>query len=92
MAQVSCVFAQEKSAAFFDNQLSQAEMELVISHIEECETCAQMFAELEQLEIEAPRLQLAARDRIDDPQYWDAMDSKIYQELDSAQHEPMYDG
>ena len=94
MAQVSCVFAQEKSAAFFDHQLSQAETELVISHIEECETCAQMFAQLEQLEIEVPRLQLATQDRIEDPQYWDAMDSNIYQELDAQERRasPKWDG
>ena len=77
--QISCVFAQEKSSAFFDNQLSQAETELLLNHIESCESCAQIFAQLEKIDISPPKLNLATQRLFDEPQYWEEMDAHINQ-------------
>ena len=82
MTRVSCVFAQEKSAAFFDQQLSEAETELILSHIEECKTCAAIFANMEQIEISPPKLRSQQLSLLSAPDFWDDMDSTISQAFD----------
>lgn len=86
MTRVSCVFAQEKSAAFFDQQLSEAETELILSHIEECNVCAAIFANMEQVEISPPKLHAQQLSLLSAPDFWDDMDSTISQAFDDHSH------
>ena len=43
--------------------------------------------ELEQLDIEPPRFHIATQHRLEDPHFWDAMDSNIHQELENQARE-----
>ena len=85
--QASCAFVQEKSSAFFDDALSEAESSLIAEHLSSCEDCARIYAQLEKLKIEPPRYGMEIMDDLDDPEYWTDMDRVLDAELDrSAQH------
>ena len=43
----SCAFVLEKSAAFCDDALSEAETAIIAQHLERCTTCAKVYAQIE---------------------------------------------
>ena len=82
--QASCAFVQEKSSAFFDHALSEAESGLITEHLSSCEDCACLYAQLEKLYIEPPRYQSGAMDEFEDPEYWSEMDRVLDAEIDRS--------
>ena len=74
---VSCAFVLEKSAAFCDHALSQAETMIIAEHLESCEECAHVYAQQDRLEISAPNLSDDVVDLLHDPRYWDDMDGTL---------------
>tara|TARA_Y100001954_G_C15596474_1_gene495830 strand:+ start:269 stop:757 length:489 start_codon:yes stop_codon:yes gene_type:complete len=82
--QASCAFVQEKSSAFFDDALSDAESSLIAEHLSSCEDCARIYAQLEKLEIEPPRYQIGGMDDLDDPDYWTEMDRVLDAEIERS--------
>jgi predicted anti-sigma-YlaC factor YlaD len=80
--QASCAFVLEKSAAFFDNALSEAETILISEHLEICLDCAQIYTEMDRLDIQPPRMCRDSIDILEDPEYWDEMDESLSSALD----------
>jgi hypothetical protein len=84
--QSSCAFVLEKSAAFCDHALSDAETSMIVEHLTSCADCARVYAELERLEIEPPRYRFGEMDDLDNPEYWDDMDRVLDAELNHTLH------
>ena len=82
--QASCAFVQEKSSAFFDHALSEAENSLIAEHLSSCEDCACLYAQLEKLDIEPPRYRIGGMDELEDPDYWSEMDHVLDAEIDRS--------
>lgn len=74
---VSCAFVLEKSSAFCDHALSEAETMIIAEHLESCEECAYFYAQQERLEILPPKLSEESADQLYDPRYWDDMDAHL---------------
>ena len=56
MSEISCAFVLEKAAAWSDDQLSDAEVEILGAHLEQCESCSEVYRSFERLKIQPPRL------------------------------------
>ena len=74
---VSCAFVLEKSSAFCDHALSEAETTLIADHLDSCDECAQFYAQQDRLEILPPNLSEDISDQMYDPRYWDDMDTHL---------------
>ena len=72
----SCAFVLEKSAAFCDDALSEAETAIISQHLETCETCSHVYAKMDSLNIHPPKLRSSVV-LFDDPNYWDKMDEEL---------------
>jgi hypothetical protein len=75
--QASCAFVLEKSAAFCDNALSEAETTLISEHLEICPDCAEIYAQMSRLDIRPPRMSVGSMDVLEDPEYWAEMDDHL---------------
>ena len=84
--QASCAFVQEKSSAFFDHALSEAETSLIAEHLSSCEDCSRLYAQLEKLQIEPPRYSIEGMEDLEDPEYWSEMDRVLDAEIDRSMH------
>ena len=80
--QASCAFVQEKSSAFFDDALSDAEGSLIVEHLSSCQDCARLYAKLEKLHIEPPSYKIGTKEELEDPGYWSEMDRVLETEID----------
>ena len=77
MSEISCTFVLEKAAAWSDDQLSDAEVEILGAHLEHCAQCSEAYLKLERLKINPPRLKRSSLELVQDDQFWDRMDDEI---------------
>ena len=82
--QASCAFVLEKSAAFCDNALSEAETTLISEHLEFCSDCSEIYAQMNRLDIRPPRMSMNSLDVLEDPEYWAKMDQQLNSVLEEA--------
>jgi len=86
----SCAFVLEKSAAFCDDALSEAETAIIAQHLERCTTCANVYAQMDRLEIHPPKIRSSVA-LFDDPTYWDKMDAELHDVMNENRVPPSWD-
>ena len=77
MSEISCTFVLEKAAAWSDDQLSDAEVEVLSAHLERCKKCSEAYRELDRLKIQPPRLKKRSLTMVHNDQFWAKMDEEI---------------
>ena len=88
MSEVSCTFVLEKAAAWSDDQLSDAEVEILGAHLERCAQCSEAYRALDSLKIQPPRLKRKSIQLVQDEQFWERMDEEIDAAFAEQNHAP----